>query len=409
MTLNHILLSGLIQGGEAPTSSTNTASGVKSKFTASAKKCHILYIVAKPVHDIIRELAHLIRSYRLVRSLDLLVMAGGGQLCELWKDLPYNVFKFCVLAKLARTPVLIVGVGADLLQRPVNRFFAKWSVRLADYVSLRSVQSQALVRSLGVRRKTHVCPDPAYGLDIKAYVTSKRSETLSAAEGLALLRNLGCGVDLSASLSTKIADRFTRRVGLNPMGFCDPRRWPRKDAAVYSRYLDKVEAFSLWLLEQHYHLEIFSSDVVGDVYAIEDLKKRLLPRASSDVSAVTFRPLLTLRELLLQMSTFDYVVTTKFHGVVFSHMLGKPVIALSYLPKIDDLMRTVGHGQYCLDVEHFDVGSLIERFQSMVEEQDRLRALFQRTTAAYAQALKTHFDNLFVGGDGLHDNGHGGK
>ena len=175
----------------------------------------------------------------------------------------------------------------------------------------------------------------------------------------------------------RAASTLRHKVGLNPIGFCDPRRWPRKDDAAYRRYLDKLEAFSLSILAQNYDLEIFTSDIIVDVYAIEDLNKRLLKSASS--SRVVVRPVLTLKELLLQMSEFDFVVTSKFHGVVFSHLLGKPVIALSYLPKIENLMRTAGHDRYCLDIAHFEVNSLLEKYSLLVEENDQLNSLLLKT------------------------------
>jgi polysaccharide pyruvyl transferase WcaK-like protein len=219
---------------------------------------------------------------------------------------------------------------------------------------------------------------------------------LTAVEARTLLRPLGCVVDYPDPVTSMDSHTPTLKVGLNPMGFCDPRRWPRKDAAAYSRYLDKLEAFSLWLLSQNYQLEIFTSDIIVDVHAIEDLKRRLSMGISSDAAPeVAVRPVLTLKALLLQMSSFDFVVTSKFHGVIFSHLLAKPVIALSYLPKIDDLMRTVGHDQYCLDIEHFEVDVLIERFKLLVEDKDHLSSLFRNTSAAYADDLRMHFNNLF--------------
>jgi hypothetical protein len=78
------------------------------------------------------------------------------------------------------------------------------------------------------------------------------------------------------------------------------------------------------------------------------------------------------------MSGFDFIITPKFHGVIFSHLLTKPVIALSYHPKIDDLMRAVGHSRYCLDIEHFAVDSLIETFGSLVYNSHDLRAQFRK-------------------------------
>jgi polysaccharide pyruvyl transferase WcaK-like protein len=382
-----------------------------SRLKSFLKSCRILYALAKPLHDCLRELTHLIRSYRIVRSLDLLIMSGGGQLCELYGDLPYNVFKFCVLARLSNTPVFIVGVGADLLKRPLNKFFARWAVRLANYVSFRSVESRRLVRSLGVKRETHVCPDPAYALDLRGYLTPDSSGALTPAQSKALLRKFCPAIETQVCedptyvlnrrrhKSANPSNRLTPTVGLNPIGFCDPRRWPRKDGVVYDRYLDNLVAFSAWLLAQDYQLEVFTSEITADVYAIEDLKKRLVVGASSHAtSRVSFRSVLTLNELLLQMSTFDFVVTSKFHGVIFSHLLGKPVIALSYLPKIDHLMQTVGHGQYCLGIEHFDVNWIIERFKSLVQEKDRLTSLFRQTSAAYADMLKVEFDRVLLPG-----------
>ena len=144
-------------------SGPNPASGPKTKksrIILFAKRHRALYTLLKRGVDSFREAAFLLRSYRIVRRLDLLVFSGGGQLCELYGPLPYNVFKFCVMARLSNTPVYLVGVGADLLRRPLNKFFAKWAVRLATYASFRSVESQALIRKLGVTRKTFVCPDP---------------------------------------------------------------------------------------------------------------------------------------------------------------------------------------------------------------------------------------------------------
>lgn len=372
------------------------ASHLRSRFKLFVKSCRTVYAFAKPVHDCIQEVVFLIRSYSVVKSLDLLVMSGGGQLCELYGRLPYNVFKFCALAKLSNTPVFLVGIGADLLKRPSNKWFARWAVRLANYASFRSLESQALIRQLGVKKQTHVCPDPAYALDIQDYLTSPRSDSLTAVDARALLRNSGC--KLQDYTPVKTSKTTALKVGLNPVGFCDPRRWPRKDDTVYQRYLDNVASFSSWLLGQNYSVDIFSSDISGDFYAIEDLSNKLLSESVvSRRAGVTVSPFVTLKDLLDQMSTFDFVVTSRFHGVIFSHLLAKPVIALSYLPKIQDLMRTVGHDEYCLDIEHFDVETLIGRFKVLVQDRDRLVSLFRGKSEEYSGALHTHFDRLFSG------------
>lgn len=369
------------------------------------KRCGSLYRAARHARNLVRRAKHLKASYDVVKSLDLLVVAGGGQLCELWGGSwshPYNVFTFCVLGRLANTPVVIVGVGADLLERKLSKLFAKWSVRLADYTSFRSTESQDRIRELGVKKATHVCPDPAYALDVQRYLLSDRSLTRRAVEGQGLPpRNpIGRALGPNQCSSAEAPKVPTLKVGLNPMGFCDPRVWPRKDRAAYTEHLDKLTRLAAWLLAQGYSLELFTSDIIVDRFALDDLNERLLAVTPAElVDRVVCRPVLDLQELLHQMSGFDFVITSKFHGVLFSHLLGKPVIALSYLPKIDHLMREVGQSRYCFEIGAFDADSVIEAFQSLVGNADDLVRHFRRTSASRAEALQVEFDGLFGGGN----------
>jgi polysaccharide pyruvyl transferase WcaK-like protein len=341
---------------------------LRSRLKSILKKIPVFSAMALCAQNLVRELVHLGRSFKVLRSLDTLIIAGGGQLCELWRgpwSHPYNVFKFSVLTKLANRKLLFLNVGAGPLDSFLSRVFARCSVCLADYVSFRDVESQTLVQRLRVKRPTHVFPDSAYALDISDYETGKRAS-----------RPL---------------------VGLNPIGFCDPRIWPKKDAYAYSRYLDNLAAFSLWLLSRNYGLRIFSGEMSVDVYALEDLKGRLLSSLSpADINEICVPPSQNVKELISEMSGFDFVVTSKFHGVVFSHLLAKPVIALSYHHKIDDLMRTVGHSQHCLNIESFDDECLKKAFASLVVDAQELKSKFRQTRGSYFEALKVQFDDLFV-------------
>ena len=341
----------------------------RSRLKALLKRTPLVRGAGRRAWHLAQELAHIARSYRILRSLDSLIVAGGGQLGDLWKgpwSHPYNVFKFALLARIARKPLIFVNVGAGPLGHPLSRFFVKSAIRLADYVSFRDVESQQLVRSLGVKTASHVFPDSVYALDIPEQETVRR--------------------EASRPL-----------VGLNPMGFADPRIWPHQDDSVYSSYLDKLVAFSLWLLSRNYRLKIFTSDLSVDVYAIEDLKRRLQNRLPARVvDEIVGPPAKHVNDLIAEMSTFDFVITSKFHGVVFSHLLEKPVIALSYHNKIDDLMRAVGHSQYCLDIGSFDGERLMNAFISLEEDARDLRSRFREASAARAETLRLQFDDVFV-------------
>ena len=185
-------------------------------------------------------------------------------------------------------------------------------------------------------------------------------------------------------------------VGFNPFGFCDPRIWPRKDNSLYQEYLEKVSRFLEWVLQEGYQLRLFTTDISVDRYAIEDLKASLLRRFSTEVIGQIFGSAsLGVREVLREMSEFDFIVTSKFHGIIFSHLLGKPVIALSYHKKMDVAMRGLGQDRFCADVETFDVDWLIRAFRSLVADSGCIKLKSQAMVEAYAATLAEQFDGLF--------------
>ena len=78
----------------------------------------------------------------------------------------------------------------------------------------------------------------------------------------------------------------------------------------------------------------------------------------------------------------DYVVTCRFHGVVFAHMLNKPVLAISHHPKVTALMNEMGLGKYCVDIRTFDLDLLTETFAAVVKMRGRDQAADGRETPA---------------------------
>jgi polysaccharide pyruvyl transferase WcaK-like protein len=349
---------------------TATSGSTIPTLKSFLKRIPILSPLLRSVQNLAREVKHLARSYGRVRALDCLIIAGGGQFGELWRgpwSHPYNIFKFSLLARLARTRLLVVNVGAGPLKSRMGKAFIKWSVEMADYVSFRDVESQALVDCLNVRRKTTVCPDSAYALDVSRYTRPDMPNV-----------------------------RRQLVVGINPIGFCDPRIWPRQNQALYSRYLDCLAEFLVWLSGEGYVPKIYSPEASVDTYAIEDLKDRLRTRLpASDLAELFVPPTETLGSLLTEMAGFDFVVTSKFHGVIFSHLLAKPVVAISYDLKIDHLMQAVGDSQYCLNIESFDSASLRLAFSELVENGSALKIKYRQTVEVRANSLNRQFDDLF--------------
>jgi len=342
----------------------------KSRLKSVLKSAPFIYRWAKLLHDFMHEALFWVRSYRVLRRLDLLIISGGGQLSDLWRgpwSHPYTIFKFCLLTKLAGKKVFFLNVGAGPLDHSLSKVFAKYAVQLADYRSFRDEDYEKLVRKLGVKAKTHVYPDMAYGLEVEE---SSKSRPRAFSKPV---------------------------VGINPIGFCDARIWVRKDEALYEQYLDKVVRFSLWLLEQGYNLRMFSTEISVDKYALEDIQARLRSRVAPDILSQIFRTASkNVKDVLQEMSEFDFVVTSKYHGIIFSQVLGKPVISLNYHRKMDFAMQAVGQDRFCAGIEHFSVDWLIDAFRSLAEENGKTNPIAAAVVEKYAATLSRQFDELFI-------------
>ena len=73
------------------------------------------------------------------------------------------------------------------------------------------------------------------------------------------------------------------------------------------------------------------------------------------------------------MSLMDYVVTCRFHGVVFAHLLNKPVLALSHHSKVATLMDDIGLSEYCADMDSFEAASLLNTFRLLVANSEEIK------------------------------------
>jgi polysaccharide pyruvyl transferase WcaK-like protein len=327
-------------------------------------------VIRLPV-EMIRELSFLTASSRTIKSFDLLIISGGGQLTE--KDgpwgFPYTIFKWVVLARSAGVSCIFLNVGAGPLNKPLSKFFARRALLAADYVSLRDDKSRALVHEVGFTGKSRVCPDSAYGLEV------------GSAKGRA---RDGASQPL---------------VGFAPMPYPDPDPsgyLAEKNQLVYDEFMGKLASFASWLVSRSYALTFFGTDVGVDPMAIKDLQRALLSNhgVPPTLCGVNYSAE-TVRELLVTMSTMDFVVTCRFHGVIFAHLLNKPVLAIAHHPKVAELMADLELSRYCVDIRDFDAGFLADRFASMVNNAEEIKSRMAARLTSNRQQLGSQFDELF--------------
>jgi polysaccharide pyruvyl transferase WcaK-like protein len=314
---------------------------------------------------VFRELVFLSTSFKHLKSFDLLIVSGGGQLTERsgpW-GFPYAIFIWILMARIARVRCIFLNVGAGPLNHPFSKFLVVRALSAAQYVSFRDHESQALTRRIGFTGPSRVFPDSVYSTEV-------------------------------VSANTRLSHGGAPVVGIAPMPFpfCDPREYRSGQQAIYDELLGKLAVFASSLVSRSYSLNLFGSDIGADPSAIEDLGTVL--RKAHNISTPPYDPVDSVIGLLSKMSRMDYVVTCRFHGVVFAHLLNKPVLAISHHPKVANLMNALGLSKYCVDIQTFDPGRLVDTFVSLANDTE-VRKLMAASLARYKAQLMTQFDDLF--------------
>src|SRR5713226_7405985 len=346
---------------------------VSSRLKAALRKHPILMMLlrfAKAVTvripcALVEEPVFLIKALRITSSINLLIIGGGGQLRDSYRGkwrFPRSILKLVILAKLSGVPCYFLDLGAGPLKTWSGRLLIRYALYLSDYSSFRDERSCRLIQGIGFTGNSVVAADCVYSLPIPSNtITRQRPESGNSS------------------------------VGISPM-----QVYWEGNPEVYSHLIQEMAGLCSWLLRGPYRLQLFGTDVWYDSRAVADLRRTTVDQCPiGDASRITCPSIHSFSALLAQMATMDYVVTCRFRGVVFAHLLNIPVLALSHHPKVATQMNDIGLSEYCVDIAKFDSGQLIQKFSRLVETATDIRRMMAERAVDYQKKLTLQFDSLF--------------
>jgi polysaccharide pyruvyl transferase WcaK-like protein len=312
------------------------------------------------------ELRHLRASLRTVRDLDLLLISGGGQLDEEfggpWGH-PYVLFRWTTLARLTGTPVAFASVGVGYMNRRLSRFFIRAALKGAKYRSFRDPGSLERVAAWGFTRHDPCAPDLAFGAPVPVPAPGREPK-----DGMV--------------------------VGVSPMIYGHAKHWPTARQQVYEGYARRLAEFAAGLLEDGHTLLLFQSSG-ADRVALGDLRASLIARFGPSITSRLREPeVRSVEQFFREVAAADLVIASRLHGVLMSHLLGKPVVAISFDRKVDAHMETMGLSDYRLDIARFESAELRERFASLVAHRREISAQVVERVARFRAELDRQFDTL---------------
>jgi len=289
---------------------------------------------------LVYETTSLRRAWSWLRTADLVLASGGGQLDAVWGGTwgqPYALARWAFLARRANVPFAFLSVGYGGTPTRLSRRFMRYAVSRSAYCSVRDAGSRALAEQLGVTQELPIVPDLAFALQADPPLRPRRP-----------------GYDVAVS----------------PMVYLRPGSWPIEDEAEYRKYV------ALWAslisdrvaLGDRVHLFVTDPadmDAVDDVIALLD----------ADTKSNCFVDhAITPRELLEFFRRMDVVVSSRLHGVLLSIVAGRPVLALSHERKVRTLMKDVEMPELALELKTTtppEIGSTLETLVSDLDSHAR--------------------------------------
>ena len=303
---------------------------------------HALREGGAAVRAVLLEIPFLFRSWRRLRGTRLVIIAGSNQLGDWFGGpwgFPYTVLRWCALGRAAGARVVFLGVGAGPIDARLSGRFCRWALNLAAYVSLRDRGSQALVEACGFRGVSVVAPDLAFGL--RPNPASRPYCTGPA------------------------------RVVVNVFPYKDPAYDPLVPAAseAFGRYVAMIAEVAAGLAGLGHRVSFVCSQR-ADRRVIDAVLERL--RGTQAASAPVQEPQ-TVAEIRQLLAEADFVVASRFHGVLLSLLAAQPVVALCYQEKTRELMESVEMGRFALDIGATDAATILARFGELAAQHARLR------------------------------------
>lgn len=298
------------------------------------------------------------RAWRWIRSADLLLASGGGQLDDVWGGAwgqPYALARWAWLARRAGVPFAFLSVGYGGASTWLSRGFLRYAVGGAAYCSVRDVGSRAMIVGLGVKRDLPVVPDLAFSL---------------------------------ASASPFPPRRPGHDIGISPMVYLRPGSWPIENHAGYQRLIALWANLVTATVARGDRVHLFVSNP-ADMAAVRDIWERLedATRAGSTIERAE-----SPNALLDLFRRLDVIISSRLHGVLLAMVSGRPVLALSHDRKVRAVMNDAGVSDFCADLATATVEQTIGILRDLTDQLDPCARRLREYVGVASSALRQQDD-----------------
>jgi polysaccharide pyruvyl transferase WcaK-like protein len=321
-----------------------------------------------------RELVHIRKGIGVLQGAEFIIASGGGQLDDYWGGFwrhPYSLLKWSLIAKIVNTKFLFLSIGLGTLESPISKIFVHQSLKLAFYRSYRDETTKCKLKTMRVTRKDPVYPD---------LVFSYQSKTINQTWACQSVKKLENGIN----------------VAINPIAYLSPDIWPKKNSVAYELYVMKLVHFIELLVSQKHSIILLTTEKHDQPLAKRIFDDIFIEASNESKQCISIFFVNTAEEFLAQLKDVECVVASRFHAILLSQMMLKPVLAISYDRKVKTHMEAISLSEYCFDINCIEAVILENTFNKMVLNLETIRANLRKINLEYRRQLDEQY-NVIMG------------
>lgn len=279
----------------------------------------------------------IIEIIKAIKKCDILISGGGSLLQDVTSKRSIFYYLFILwAAKILGKKVLIYSQGIGPINSNFNRKITYKTLKEADGIVVRDDTSKELLVEIGIPAdQVVVTADPVL-----------RIKPVSLEPGLKILEKEG----------------FVKDPKKTTVGFAIRER------KIDSKFVDQLCISMNRLIEEHQvEIVLIPFHYSEDMGVIAEIEKRL----ENKVSVIRHKYLTD--EMLSIIGNMDFLVGVRLHALIHAAIMEVPMIAISYDPKINSFMHSIGLRAMC-SIYDFDQEYFIEEFEKTWKNKDYLKS-----------------------------------
>ncbi len=330
--------------------------GSMPTFETSPK---VVRVATRPLVEVSRWIAAL----RFVRRVDAVIVPGTGILDDFGerpRGMPYDLFRWSVVARLARTPMYFVAVGAGPIDHRVSRILFRRAVLNATGCTYRDEGSRAFMEGLGVPSSADaVQPDVVFGLP-RPSLQRRGGPTC---------------------------------VGVGMMAYYGWDNVPEAGSATFDAYVHSMLGITRGLLDRGCEVRVLVGEHTDEV-AVRALQQGL--HGGPWAHRIIVEPIQSFTDLLEQVARCDAVVASRYHNIVASMMMNRPTISIGYAAKNRSLLDDADLGRYAFEIDRIEVDTILAAVDAGIADGSSVTQTLEDWNAHQRRLVTAHFEAVLA-------------